>query len=168
MRWLTVDKATGNIKGESSSSKATAPPPSDADNDYVEATDEQVEQYHALRREQRQQGRRRGPRWDGSTIALRPETRPRFKAEASSLELDADGVDAITITVSKMQGPNVDTTFSGTERWRSGHFFGRPVRLIFTNGVATWTFKTKEPGQHGARSGHEYRLIDPLTVEAWG
>lgn len=158
MQWFELDAATGDVRGWTRSSKATALPPSPAGVSLVEATDAQIAEYETLHRQV--QGERRSVRVQmlGGALSVPVDTRQRARVEADKTTV-VGGADIITLTITALKDDGSVRT-GLTKQVDFETLGGRIIRLDFVNGVAIKQINMPASGRFRIQSN------DVIAVEA--
>ena len=165
-QWFAINAVSDRVHGWHRSGKATELPADTTERRFVECTDTEIGEYGDLQREAADDGRNSTVLYpEGDVLQLPADTRPYLRIEASKLELDADGVDSVTVTFSRLTPgtTNIMTGFNATINMPLGD---RLLKLTFSSGVAVKTYKTTKSGIFEFKSVIEYKLEDPLTITA--
>jgi len=164
---LVVRKSDGAIHGYVSTTGASTP---NANDDYVVVAQAVIDDFEAKRAQMIAAGRLPLPTWDGAAVVVPADVRPYFKVESSKAEIAADGIDSCVLTFTKLLADDATQAgFNATVRARIpfGDGATRNLSLVFAAGVATKAFRTTASGTYTLRSNEQFRLKDPLTVEAY-
>jgi hypothetical protein len=164
---LIVRAADSVIRGYVTTKTAIA---NDANDNYVVVAQAVVDAFEAARSQMMADGRDPFPTWSGTAVEIPADGRPFFSVASDKSEIAADGIDAATLTFTKLlAGGTTQTGFNATVKAKipfgEGRF--RNLSLSFTSGVATKAFRTTESGTYTLRSTSQFRLQAPLTVEAY-
>lgn len=161
-QWLTVRKADNVIKGYTRSSKGTVPPDT-LDRKYISVSDAQLESFFEAQKQSRQTRRSQEEiTWDGNAAVLPTDSRVYLEIIPSKTELDADGIDTITLTINKLiANGNIDSTFTAT---RKLDIINRRIRLSFVGGTATKILRTRSSEPIEIQSNSNVRLKNDVTI----
>lgn len=173
VRFIIIDKKTGNVIGHQMSGKATKPPPDDASRKYVVIDDAGLKDLIAKETELRNDSRADAVRWNGIGLEVPPDRRPRMVARANVQDFDVEsgaqvvGLDAeTTIRIEAADASGVPlngrkaVTFEGPA--------GQPhvVAMDFQNGVAERSVKFPASGRYSLRSSPKARIETPVEILA--
>ncbi len=164
--WFRVRKSDDRVKGWHRSGKATSVPDDTAEIRHVECNATEIGTYESLQQQAIADGREGYVEYpESGSLQLPTDTRAWVRVETSKSEIDADGVDSMTLTFTKLISgtANTDTSFNQTV---NVEFIERLIKLEFTSGVATKTFKTSKSGTYTFASTPKYKLESPLTITA--
>ena len=161
--FLKVNDATNQITGYQRSKSAIAPAVGAR---HVERTEVQMDEYFALRQQAADEQRNAYITEANGDLTLAPDTRPFINVTADKAEIDADGIDAVTLTVRLLNADgSPKTSFNGTVK---AEIFGLfRVRFVFVSGVATKALRTTQSGIYVLQSTDDYRLKTDVMVEAF-
>jgi hypothetical protein len=140
----------------------------------VEVTDADRAAYSAAQTSMHADGRNDRPEWDGSQVVVPVDTRPIIRVTSPApidpqigvAVIDADGVDEAIITITKLvsqSDSNTDTGFNSTVRLLLNN---RLVRLDFTSGIATKTFKSTSFKEFELKSSPRFKVETPFRIMA--
>ncbi len=164
--WLVVDKVTDRVIGYTRSGKAIAPPPDNVNHRHVGVNESEFATYQFLTEQARQEQRDEEISHNVGTgaVTLAADTRPIFEVIADKVEIVADGIDEVTLTITKkLLGGSTHIGFNTNIKTR---LFERLVRLTFVNGIAIKTFKTTVGDTYRLDSNPRYKLIDSIEIDA--
>lgn len=157
MSWFAVRKSDNRILGWVRSSGAT--PADTAEIDYIDANFEAgLVLYNQLENEMMAEGREVALFRSGGTIVKPVDTRPVASITADKTVVQADGVDSVTLTVTRVDNP----TFGGSPRFE---FAGKLLQFQFTNGVAVKAVRSRQSGVLTFQSNPRFRVTDPISIE---
>lgn len=162
MQWFEKDPATNRIRGWLRGGKAL--PADRPDAAFVECTDADIGLYSQLQAQAEQESREPDIRHEGGTLALPPDTRPRFSMTTDKTLVRADGLDQIVLTVTARRADGgVRAAFNQQVVYELGE---RLIALDFVNGVATRTLKMPKSGRVRLGSNRNVKIDTPadLTV----
>lgn len=161
--FLKVEIATNLVLG---TQRGGSIPPAPPGWRFVERTDAEMAEFHALEKQASNERRKAVITEIGGVVELAPDTRPFIDATVDKTEIDADGVDTAILTVRVLKPDGTPNTgFNGTVRAVIfGAFY---VKFEFTAGVATKNLKTTQSGIYPMGSTNDYRLKSPLTISAY-
>lgn len=174
-QWITVDTATGLVKGWHRSGKATELPVAPDGVEFIEATDTDLEKLSVIQRQIQAEGRvaevfkRSGAPSGGSSttltnavLELTRDTRPLIRVViAAEIEVNTP----VSLTATKVNNQGVtDITYSDTviTMW-----MGEPVRLVFVSGVASRTISPGVADSHRIDSNVDFRVEEPVRVTVY-
>jgi hypothetical protein len=157
MSWFTIRKSDDRVLGWVRSSGAT--PADTAELRYIsQQFDQALALYNQLENEMLAEGREVEIFLQDATFVKAAETRPLVSIEANKTIVDADGVDSVILTVTRLDNP----TFSGNPRVQFGDKY---LRFDFTNGVATKTVRSRTSGILTFANNPRFRVQDPISIE---
>jgi hypothetical protein len=157
MSWFVIRKPDNRVLGWTRSGGATP-----TDTDEINYVDQQFDAayalYNQLENEMLTEGRDVEIYLQGGTFVKAAETRPLVAISADKTIVDADGIDSVTLTVTRLDNP----TFSGNPRAQFGDKY---LRFDFSNGVATKQVRSRVSGTLIFQSNARFRVEDPITIE---
>lgn len=130
-------------------------------------------QYQALKKKAVSEGRTPVITYENDTLALAPDNRIILKFDISTNDtvdgkdvIEADGVDAATITISVMQTDEVTVRKNVNATRLLPLFGGRLFKVTVVKGVGTVSFTTTETGVYSVQSNDEYKLVGETSFIA--
>ena len=160
--FLKVEVSTNKIVGTQRGPELIVAP---VGRRHIERTDAEMDTYHALYNEMRVDGRSSALVEIAGIVSIEADTRPYVDVSVDKTEIDADGVDIVTLTVQILAPDGTPTTaFNGNfKALLFGEFW---VRLNFTNGVAVKPLSTVRSGVYELKSTNDYKVKTSVVVEA--
>jgi len=159
--WLRVRKADGAIVGWQRAGKATSVPAGDAEIDNIEAD---LQGYFAASAALRADGREESEaKWDGAKVVTSADTRPTVRVAFSKPEVQADGADSVTLTITALNAQGQPATnFNATRRIT---LLGRLLKLQFTSGICTKNLTFRESGSYTIASTPQVKIETPVSLD---
>lgn len=157
MSWFAIRRSDNRVLGWVRSSGAT--PATTAEILYVDQNfDAGLALYNQLENEMLAEGREVAIFRSGSTLVKAPDTRPVVSIVADKTVVLADGVDFVTLTVTRTD----NGSFNGSPRVE---FAGKLLQFQFTNSVATKQVRARQSGVYTFQSNPRFRVTDPISIE---
>lgn len=157
MSWFTIRKSDNRVLGWTRSAGAT--PADTVDLNYVDQQfDAGLALWNQLENEMLAEGRNVEIYLSGGTFVKAVEDRPLATIVADKTIVDADGVDVVTLTITRLDNP----TFSGSPRFQFGDKY---LRFDFTNGVCVKQVRSRQSGVLVFENNPRFRVQDPVSIE---
>ena len=166
VQWFKVKLPGREIGGFNRSSKGDIPPAPSPDTEHVAATDQDIEEYGALQRQARADGRHSTVLHKSGKLALPDDERDIFSLVSDKTQVDTAAAETANLTLTQTDGQGrTDTAFDGdvlvTAQTQTEV---RVLKFTLANGVGSRPFTLGQSGGAIFDSTPEMKLEESLTL----